>query len=279
MTAPRIVVGVNGSASSDAAVRWTAVAAQLRGTNLHVVVAYQWRIPGRNFTSRGELVRTAGEHVTAILDAAVSQARSCAADVRVRGTAIVGEPVPVLLEAAADADLLVVGGRDHGEPGPMLGAVTSQVAAYAPCSVAVVRPDSSNDNNTIVVGLDDSPGASTTAGIAFEEAALRPSPTLLAVTAFTVPPGSDRRSIEHERRRRLADQLAPWHNKFPEIPLAVDVIRTDPGTVLAEKSRQAGLLVVGADSRTEFEAMRLGPIRLHLLHHAHCPVLIARAGD
>jgi nucleotide-binding universal stress UspA family protein len=276
MTAPTIVVGVNGSAGSAAAVRWAAVEAQLRGADLHVVVAYQWRVPGRSFTSRGELVRTAGENATVILDAAVGQARSCATKVRVRGTAIVGDPVPVLLEAAANADLLVVGGREHGAPGLMLDEVTSQIAAYAPCSVAVVRPNNSDGTPTIVVGLDDSPDASTTAGVAFEEAALRPSSTLLAVTAFTVPPGCDRRSIEDGRRRALAEQLEPWRNKFPEIPVVIKVIHADAGSALAQKSRQAGLLVVGAGRSTNFEAMRLGPIRLHLLHHAACPVLMAR---
>lgn len=276
MTARKIVVGVNGSASSTAAVRWAAVEAQLRGADLHVLVAYQWRIPGRTFTSRGELVRTTGEHATAILDAATHQARTCAADVRVTGAALAGEPVPVLLDAGADAGLLVVGGRDRGDPGPMLGVVTSQIAAYAGCSVAVVRPGGSTDTNMIVVGLDDSADASATVGAAFEEAAMRSRSTLLAVTAFTVPPGGDSRATGLERRRDLADQLAPWRDKHHDIPAACEVVHGDAGAVLAEKSRRAGLLVVGAGARTDFEALRLGPIRLHLLHHADCPVLITR---
>ncbi|GIF01531.1 universal stress protein [Paractinoplanes rishiriensis] len=279
MTTGQIVVGVNGSASSSAAVRWAVTEAQLRRVDLHVVVAYQWRIPGRSFTSRSELVHTAGEQVTAILDAAVSQARSIAADIRVWSSAVVGEPVPVLLEAAARADLLVVGGRGRGERGRMLSVVTSQAAAYAPCPVAVVRPHDREDKNMIVVGLDDTPDASTTAGAAFEEAALRPSSTLLAVTAVTMLPGSDLRTIRRARRHDLIELLAPWREKFPEIPVAVDVVRADAGAVLVEKSRRASLLVVGAGARTHFDAMRLGPIRLHLLHHADCPVLIAQTPD
>jgi nucleotide-binding universal stress UspA family protein len=279
MTARQIVVGVNGSASGRAAVRWAAVEAQLRRVDLHVIVAYQWRIPGRSFTSRGELVRTAGEHVTAILDAAISEARSYAANIRVSGSAIVGAPVPVLLEAAAGADLLVVGGRDRGDPGPLLGMVTSQVAAYAPCSVAVVRPDGPVGADMIVLGLDDSPGSSTAAGAAFEETALRSSSTLRAVTAFTAPSGRDPRTIAGERRRNLTEQLAPWRNKFPEVSVSLDVVHADAGITLVEKSRRAGLLVVGAGDRTDFEALQLGPIRLHLLHHADCPVLIARTHD
>lgn len=118
-----------------------------------------------------------------------------------------------------------------------------------------------------------------TAGIAFEQAALHPSRALLAVSAFAVPPGHDRGSIEAERRRHLADQLAPWQNKFPEISVTVDVVHDDAAIMLTRRSHQAGLLVIGAGTPTTFATLRLGPIRLHLLHHATCPVLIARTDD
>src|SRR5690242_6701263 len=163
MHRPRIVVGVSGSTTSAAAVRWAAVEARLRGADLHVVLAHHWRVPGRVFESRDELLRTTGERVTAILDTAVDQARSAAPDVLVQSSAEVGDPVPILLEAAADADLLVVGGRRRGAPGPMLTPVTSQIAAYASCPVAVVREGCDTGRNTVVVGLDGSPAAAATA--------------------------------------------------------------------------------------------------------------------
>jgi nucleotide-binding universal stress UspA family protein len=278
MTTPRIVVGVNGSTTSTAAARWAAVEAQLRNVDLHLVVAHRWQIPGKRFTSRSELLHATGERVTAILDAAVHQARSAAAGVRVQGVAVVGDPVPVLLEAAADADLLVVGGRDRGTPEPMLGPVASQIAAYAPCSVVVVREGLCAAGNVVVVGMDDSPATAATAGVAFEEAALRQSATLLAVSAYTAaPPGSDLRVFEAGLHRRLGEEVTPWRDKYPQIPVVCEVINGNPGAVLVERSQRAGLLVVGAGSGRDFEGLRLGPIRLHLLHHADCPVLIARA--
>jgi nucleotide-binding universal stress UspA family protein len=279
MTGPRLVVGVSGSTTSTAAVRWAAMEAQLRGADLHVVLAHQWRIPGRHFRSRDELLRGTGERVTAILDTALEQARSAAPDVQVQSSADVGDPVPILLEAAADADLLVVGGRRRGTPGPMLTPVTSQIAAYASCPVAVVREGCDTDRSTVVVGLDDSPAAAATARTAFEEAALRPAATLLGVTAYAASPGSDPRAEEAALHRRRADELAPWRDNHPEVPVRYEVVVGDPGRVLVEKSREAGLVVVGAGSRRDFEGLRLGPIRLHLLHHADCPVLIARAGS
>ncbi|MCO8277934.1 hypothetical protein M1L60_45920, partial [Actinoplanes sp. TRM 88003] len=81
---------------------------------------------------RSDLLRTAEERAAVVLDAAVLQAQSAAPDARTHGTAVVGSPVPVLLGAAADAGLLVVGGRAVGATRPMLGPVTSQIATYAP---------------------------------------------------------------------------------------------------------------------------------------------------
>ena len=277
MTRPVLIVGVSGSTASTAAVRWAAAEAQLRGADLHVILAHRWRIPGRRFRSRDELLSGTGERVTAILDSALEQARSAAPDVQVQSSADVGDPVPILLEAASDADLLVVGGRSRGGPTPMLTPVTSQIAAYASCPVAVVREGCSTDRNTVVAGIDDFPAAAATARTAFEEAALRQGATLLAVTAHTTLPGTDLRVAEAALHRRLADELAPWRDKHPELPVVCEVVQGDPGHILAEKSRQAGLVVIGAGSRRDFEGLRLGPIRLHLLHHADCPVLIARA--
>lgn len=278
MTTPRIVVGVNGSTTSTAAARWAAVEAQLRDVDLHLVVAHRWQIPGKHFTSRSELLHATGERVTAILDAAVHQARSAAAGVRVQRVAVVGDPVPVLLEAAADADLLVVGGRDRGTPEPMLGPVASQIAAYAPCSVVVAREGLCAAGSTVVVGIDDSPATAATAGVAFEEAALRQSATLLTVSAYTAaPPGSDLRVFEAGLHRRLGEEVTPWRDKYPQIPVVCEVVNGNPDAVLVERSQRASLLVVGAGSGRDFEGLRLGPIRLHLLHHADCPVLIARA--
>jgi nucleotide-binding universal stress UspA family protein len=283
----RIVVGVDGSTAGIAAVRWAAAEAWLREVELQVLVAYHWRTPGMRFRSGGELLRAADQRAAAVLDSAMLQARSIAINVPVRGAAVVGDPVPVLLRAAADADLLVVGSRSRGGVRLLLGSVSSQVATNAPCSVAVVRGRGNTPASAVVVGVNESPSAAAAAGLAFEEAALRRSSTLVAVTAYTAPRPPvtvglpplpyDPETVEADLHRDLASQLAPWRDKYPDVIVDGEVVNGGPGKVLVEKSRQAQLVVVGARSRRGFEGLLLGHVGLHLLHHADCPVLIARA--
>jgi nucleotide-binding universal stress UspA family protein len=278
-----IVVGVSGSAAGTAAVRWAAAEASIRKARLWLLVAHQRRTSGVRFRSRGELLRAAGRQAAEVLDAAVREARSVAPDVDVSGAAVLGEPVPVLLDAAAGADLVVVGGR--GRLGQLLGSVTSQVATYAPCSVAVVREREEPAGDVVVLGIDESPSAAAAAALAFAETALRRSARLLAVTAYPKLPAvtagplrlpADVDAEDARLREDLAEQLTPWRDKHPGVTVHSEIVDGDPGAVLADRSQQAQLVVVGAGSCPGFEGLRLGSVVLHLLHHADCPVLIAR---
>lgn len=282
----RIVVGVDGSTAGTAAVRWAAAEARLREVELQILMAYRWRTPGMRFRSGGELLRAADKGAAAVLDAAMMEARFIAPKVPVWAAAVVGDPVPALLRAAADADLAVVGSRGRG--GVVLsGSVSSQLATHAPCSVAVVRGRADADTGPVVVGVDGSPSAAVAAGLAFQEAALRRSATLAAMTAYPapLPPGTvglpppldDQETVEGDLHRDLASQLAPWLDKYPDVTVDGEVVNGSPGPILAEKSRQAQLVIVGARRRRGFEGLLLGRVGQHLLQRADCPVLIARA--
>jgi nucleotide-binding universal stress UspA family protein len=134
----KIVVGVDGSPSSVQALRWAARQAQLTGGELHAVTA--WRIP----TTYGWIPPIAdldwpGNARTA-LDHAIKEAVDDTQAGLVRRHVIQGHAARALLHAAADADLLVVGSRGHGEfTGMLLGSVAQHVLTHAPCPVLVVR--------------------------------------------------------------------------------------------------------------------------------------------
>jgi nucleotide-binding universal stress UspA family protein len=139
----RIVAGIDGSEGSLEALRWAAREAELRDADLLVVLA--WMLP------------SAGPYLVP-LPVDVDEWREGAAQaLRQAMTAVFGGTWPdrvhaelrdgpasrVLVEAAKDADLLVVGSRGHGGfVGALLGSVSSAVVHHAPCPVLVVRlPD------------------------------------------------------------------------------------------------------------------------------------------
>jgi nucleotide-binding universal stress UspA family protein len=148
----RIVVGVDGSETSRHALRWAADEAKSHGSQLHVVHA--WEVPTLSVAvGVGPGRRTAqpeGQHEEASrLVADVVRdvlGDEPAGDVRTsigRGTA-----AGVLLDAARDADLLVVGSRGLGGfRGLLLGSVSSKMAAHAPCPVVIVRPAAPQDES------------------------------------------------------------------------------------------------------------------------------------
>ena len=256
----RIVVGADGSPGSTLAVRWAAAEARLREAELRVFTAYHRRDPGRQHD----------DSASAVVHEAVTQARSVAPEIEVRGLAMPGYAAPILLHAAEEAALLVVGDRRRGSlPGQPLGSVGSQVATHARASVVVVRGRPGCDDGPVVVGVDDGPAASTTIGRAFEEAALRKAP-LLAVTA------NGRASPAKEALGAEADpRLDPWREKYPSVQVEREYAAGRPDKVLVQRCQEAQLVVVGP-RRHGYEGVMLGAVGSGLLRRAACPVLIAR---
>ena len=137
----RIVVGIDASDPSLDALRWALDEARLRGAELELVHAFpRPEMVGMTMIvtlpSDDEL-RAASEQV---LESALERVGG-AGDVRVTHRVGTGGPASVLVEAAEGADLLVVGARGLGGfKGLLLGSVTQQVIAHAPCPVVVITP-------------------------------------------------------------------------------------------------------------------------------------------
>ncbi|MFG2907545.1 universal stress protein [Kitasatospora sp. NPDC048286] len=138
-SAPRVVVGVDGSPPSYAALRWAARYATVTGGVVDAVGAWEppshfgWSAPVVDSTFDRELAerRFAEELHTVLGD-------DCR--VEVRQTMVMGDPSEVLLEAARRADLLVVGSHGHGGfARSLLGSVSTRCAQHAACPVVIVR--------------------------------------------------------------------------------------------------------------------------------------------
>ncbi len=138
----RIVVGVDSSKTSLKALRWAIAEAELRGSGLMLVHAFpRPELVGMTMVvtlpSDDEL-REASEQV---LDDALAAAGG-AGETAVTKHVGAGGPASVLVEVAKDAELLVLGSRGLGGfRGMLLGSVTQQVIAHAPCPVVVITPD------------------------------------------------------------------------------------------------------------------------------------------
>ncbi|GII24840.1 universal stress protein [Planosporangium mesophilum] len=281
-----VVAGVDGSAPSLEALRWAALEAQRRHVELEVVLAYHWRIPGAALAVSPELAEQVTDFATAVVDAAVAEARTTAPHARVHGRAVEGEPAPVLLEAVDGAGLVVVGSRGAGGFASLLtGSVSVRVATQAPCPVVIVRGRADDDIGPVVVGVDGSAPADAAAGLAFEEASRRGC-ALVAVRAFHVPlpPYTmgpppllpDPAEIGAGLRSELVGQLAKWRDKYSDVPVEYAVSQGSAAAALVDQSRRASLVVVGNRGHGAARGTLFGSVGLQLLHHADCPVLITR---
>jgi nucleotide-binding universal stress UspA family protein len=140
----------------------------------------------------------------------------------------------------------------------------------------------------VIVGVDGSPASDHAVRIAFEEAIARGA-GVLAVRVY-VPrsaglgvdvsvPVEDPVQRREAELRDLTDDIAAWRDKYPDVPVSAVALDGHTAEVLIGLSSSAQLMVVGTRGHGGFAGLLLGSVGLQLLHHADCPVLIARARD
>jgi nucleotide-binding universal stress UspA family protein len=286
MTRP-ITAGIDGTEESLAALGWAAREAVRRGTGLRVVHA--WRFEPYEGIDAGDRDTQAGwarDATTETVRAVVGRHP----ELDVSTEVLEGAGVDVLVAAAADAELLVLGSRGHGPVvGFLLGSVGQQVIAEASRPVVLVR---SGDQATaeaadreIVVGQEGDPQDSAAAlRFAFETAAARGA-TVRAVRAWTLPPvfayspGSlklldEAGGLEPYEKKALASALQPWREHFPDVPVVEHVEMGSAGQVLLSVTARAQLMVVGRRARRTAVGARIGSVAHGVLHHADCPVAV-----
>ena len=144
-----IVVGVDGSGESEAALRWALDEAALRGARLVVVTAWTFvppapiaepgmiPVPAVDYSDASEAERKAADEE---LEETVRRVGGGAPDVELERRLVEGDPARVLEEEARDAGLVVVGCRGRsGLAAALLGSVSQHVVNHAPCPVVVVK--------------------------------------------------------------------------------------------------------------------------------------------
>lgn len=284
-TGSGIIVGVDGSSASDAAVRWATDEAMMRNSALTVVNALTPVVtwpqvpvpPGMDAWQESESRRIVTDAV-AIAESRVREGHR----VPIGYKFFVSAPIPTLVDLSKDAEMVVVGSRGLGAVGrATVGSVSTAVAHGAHCPVGVIRGDSpAGPRAPVVVGVDGSPASELAVGIAFAEAAWRGA-DLVAVHAWTDGDvteflGGRWPAIQPSVEQALTDLLADWVQRYPEVSVRGVAVLDNPAHHLVAQSESAQLVVVGSHGRGGVARALLGSVSTTVLHAAHTPVIIAR---
>ncbi|HKQ41575.1 MAG TPA: universal stress protein [Pseudonocardia sp.] len=278
-----VVVGVDGSASATRAVEWAAREAHRRGVRLRIVRAFSWTTAdhptGWVARYRDEMLDVSRRQVAR----AVRVAADARPDVEAESQVEIGAPIEVLSSEARRAQLLVLGDRGLGEvAGLVLGSVAVSLAARGACPVVVVRGERAGADGPVVVGVDGSPVSEAALAFAFDAAAAR-GVDLVAVHAWS-PTAIDEELaslVEWDASAEsavLAERLAGWGQKYPQVAVRRTVVRDGAVRALVTASAGAQLVVVGSRGRGNAAGLLLGSVSHGVLHGAHCPVAVVRPG-
>lgn len=284
-TVHSVVVAIDGSVASGAALGYACQEAQQRRLPLTLVHAWQ---PYPVYSN--------GLWSPMPVPVPIDDLEESGRQVLVRGAALVEEAAPglphteqlvrgrtvdVLLAAARTAPLLVVGGRERGHQLPgWLGSVPLDLARHAPCPLLVVPSDPVMTGD-VVVGIDGSPVSSDAIAFAFEQASRRGC-GLRAITSFSpgyggiIPEPQRLEELHEEARRQLSEALAGWCEKYPDVAVTDLVSLEHPFRALLTAAKDAGLLVVGSHGRGTTKRYVLGSVSAAVLRAAACPVAIVR---
>ncbi|MGJ6969962.1 universal stress protein [Streptosporangium sp. G11] len=279
-----IITGTDGSPGANAAVAWAADDAARTGLPLRVVTAVHRRpneIPGFAALGGEDVMTRAARKV---LDEAEATVRARRPTVEVSTALLEGPPPVVLRDQAPVAAEIVIGSRGLGGfAGAVIGSVSMHVAGHAHCPVVVVRAGQTPAYGEITVGVDDSDACEPALAYAFEQARLRGC-TLRAIYAWQLPVHAfapeiayDMDEIRIAQYAVVADRLAAWRQKYPEVSLIENARCAHPVEALAEASAGSDLLVVGSHGRGALGSLLLGSVSRGVLHHARCAVAVVRS--
>lgn len=269
-----IVVGVDGSTGSRAALRWAARTASARGDGLRAVTA--WQYPARAGSPIGpnelpapeEMDRQSDERLRAVLREELEDAADHVEVEVGRGPAS-----SVLLGAAARSGvvMLVLGARGLGGfDGLRMGSVSQHCVEHTPCPIVVMRGEQLVVDGPIVVGLDGSEGATRALDWAIDLATATGS----EIVAVHAPHSTDGTEVLDVAAEVLDQWCAPLRDRG--VPHEMRVGAGDARTALeqAADGTDASLLVVGTRGLGPVRGLLLGSVAGYVTRYAKRPIAV-----
>ena len=181
--------------------------------------------------------------------------------------------------------MIVVGSHGTGVFGRLLlGSVSRGVVEHAHCPVAVIHADKASTpvdpKAPVLLGVDGSPASEAAAAWAFDEASQR-GVALVALHAWSdvgVFPilGMDWRTYQHQGEELLAQRLASWQERYPDVHVSRRLVCDTPARWLLEESQNAQMVVIGSHGRGGFGGALLGAVSSAVAQLAKVPVIVVR---
>ena len=285
-----IVVGVDGSETSTAAVAWAAREAVRRDVPLSIVHVLPSRatpawpdFPFSNVLAardetRARMLLQAAERVAELSVGNLGPiALSC--------TTLTGHATATLVSLSEDAAMVVVGRSGDSVPyRRFLGSVAAGLVHHARCAVAVVPGDdlgAGAHEFPILLGVDGPPAGESSIAIAFDEASLR-GVDLVALHVWALTDvhrfdASERQRLISVGEAALRARLAHWQSCYPDVRVDRRLLFGEPAHLLVEASGSAQLTVVGSHGGGGFAEMLLGSVSSEVVRSARTPVIVMRA--
>lgn len=276
-----VVVGVDGTLSSRAAVRWGAEAAWARRADLVLVHATGRPAPGVDTAWDGMLEA----EITTMLDHEAAQVRHDLPELKIRTEIDIETPARCLTRRSTTALLVVVGTRRMTAAQRVFsGSLAYQVVAGSHGAVAVVPPVTGPSENRVVVGADGSPDSVTAVRVGAQEAD-RIGAVLEVVHAWLEPavvsgvtwvPPDIEDLTRDEERVVLSEAAAGLGEDFPDLEIERSLVQAQPAAALLAAASAARLLIVGSRGLHGVARMLLGSTSHAVVLHSPCPVLVVR---
>lgn len=278
-----ILVGVDGSRHSDAAVIWAAAEAASRGCGLMVVHGFDtssigiWTVTASIRSGLRELSKW-------VVDDALLLAAKHQPSVPARGRVLFGSTTRVLLLLSKQVQMTVVGRNGRGALTNLwLGSITQRVLAHASSPAVAVRggsdPTTLGTVSRIVVGMSEGPAEESVLQFAFSAAqrrcvpleALHVVPQSASPSNVLVDAPSPKHGVAEERQ---AKALSAWRASYPALSVTSVVRSGQVGDVFRAECGPSDLLVLGHHRRAPFSPHQLGRTGSAALHDAQCAVAV-----
>ncbi len=290
-----VVVGVDGSPSATHAVTWAAEQAAAEDRPLVLVHAGPTPAPaGTGWMEAAgvdhhRLAALLKDDARALLEQAAAPVRAAHPDLEIHYVVRLGDAREMLLEASAEARLLVVGTRGLGPVRHLLlGSVSSALVKHATCPVVVVRPEPESENGAarVLAGVAGEPGDAAVLDLAFDLAESRKLPlrvfhcfwdaVKIAEGARDVAPGEP--GLDDEWL--VLDQaVRPHTDAHPDVEVQLQLTRGMVDERLIRASRDAALVVLGHRRKPFFNELVYGSVAPVVVERSACTVAIVPLGS